>query len=67
MMPWSGLLALVQPHYAKGEMGRRPVERDILLRVYFLPQRLAQSDPGVEGALLVLPSPLHSQPPPSAA
>ena len=40
VMPSAGLLALVAPHYSKGEMGRKPVGLEIMLRVYFLQQRL---------------------------
>jgi hypothetical protein len=31
VMPWAGLLALVAPHYSKGEMGRKPVGLDITI------------------------------------
>ena len=55
VMPWSALLALVAPHYSKGEMGRKPVGLDIMLRVYFLQQWFALSDPGVEDALYESP------------
>ena len=51
VMPWAELLALVAPHYAKGEMGRKPVGLEIMLRVYFLQQWFAFSDPAVEDAL----------------
>jgi IS5 family transposase len=32
VVPWSGLLALVEPHYPKAGNGRRPVELEIMLR-----------------------------------
>jgi IS5 family transposase len=48
---WAELRALVEPHYSKGETGRKPVGLDITLRVYFLQQWFALSDPGVEDAL----------------
>jgi IS5 family transposase len=51
VMPWAELRALVEPHYSKGETGRKPVGLDIMLRVYFLQQWFALSDPGVEDAL----------------
>jgi transposase, IS5 family len=51
VMPWAELLALVEPRYSKGEMGRKPVGLEIMLRVYFLQQWFALSDPGVEDAL----------------
>jgi len=51
VMPWAKLLALVAPHYSKGETGRKPVGLGIMLRVYFLQQWFALSDPGVEDAV----------------
>ena len=51
VMPWAELRALVEPHYSKGETGRQPVGLDIMLRVYFLQQWYALSDPGVEDVL----------------
>ena len=55
VMPWAELLALVAPHYSKGEIGRKPVGLEIMLRVYFLQQWFALSDPGVEDALYESP------------
>jgi IS5 family transposase len=55
VMPWTELLALVRPHYSNGEIGRKPVGLDIMLRVYFLQQWFALSDPGVEDALYESP------------
>jgi IS5 family transposase len=51
VIPWAELMALVAPHYSKGEIGRKPVGLDIMLRVYFLQQWFALSGPGVEDAL----------------
>jgi IS5 family transposase len=51
VMPWAELLTLVAPHYSKGETGRKPVGLAIMLRVYFLQQWFALSDPAVEDAL----------------
>jgi IS5 family transposase len=51
VMPWDELISLVAPHYSKGETGRKPVGLPIMLRVYFLQQWFALSDPGVEDAL----------------
>ncbi|GEM_PF-727181 len=42
------------PHYSKGELGRKPVGLDIMLRV-FLQQWFALSKPAVEDALYELP------------
>src|SRR5208282_3985100 len=51
VMPWTELYALIAPHYAKGDVGRKPVGLEIMLRVYFLQQWFALSDPAVEDAL----------------
>ena len=51
VVPWSGLQALVSPHYAKAGNGRQPVGLSIMLRTYFLQQWFNLSDPGVEEAL----------------
>jgi IS5 family transposase len=48
VVPWAELMAHVEPHYAKGETGRKPVGLEIMLRVYLLQQWFALSDPGVE-------------------
>jgi IS5 family transposase len=55
IVPWSGLLALVRPHYAKAGNGRRPEGLEIMLRVYFVQQWFNLSDPGVEEALYESP------------
>ncbi len=55
VMPWAELLALVSPHYSKGETGRKPVGVEIMLRIYFLQQWFALSDPAVEDALYESP------------
>ena len=51
VVPWSGLEALVRPHYAKAGKGRHPVGLSIMLRTYFVQQWFNLSDPGVEEAL----------------
>ena len=55
VMPWVELLALIEPHYPKGTKGRKPVGLELMLRVYFLQQWFALSDPGVEDALYESP------------
>ena len=55
VMPWAELLALVERHYPKGEQGRKPVGLGIMLRVYFLQQWFALSDPAAEDALYESP------------
>jgi IS5 family transposase len=51
VMQWAELLALVGPYYSKGETGRKPVGLEIMLRVCFLQQWFALSDPAAEDAL----------------
>ncbi|MEO6982936.1 MAG: transposase, partial [Edaphobacter sp.] len=56
IVPWSGLLGLVRPYYAKAGNGRRPVGLEIMLRTYFVQQWFNLSDPGVEEALYQSPA-----------
>ena len=51
IVPWSGLVALVEPHYRKGDNGRPPVGLGRMLRLYFVQQWFNLSDPGLEDAL----------------
>src|SRR5271169_3267946 len=50
VVPWSELLALVEPVYPKAGNGRQPVGLAIMLRTYFLQQWFGFSDPGMEEA-----------------
>ena len=38
VIPWAQLLAVIAPHYPKGERGRPPIGLERMLRVYFLHQ-----------------------------
>lgn len=51
VVPWAELVALVEPHYPKGDHGRPPVGVERMLRIYFLQQWFDLSDPAVEDAL----------------
>ena len=51
IVPWSGLVGLIEPHYPKGKSGRPPVGLERMLRLYFLQQWFNLSDPGLEDAL----------------
>lgn len=51
MIPWYELLALVASHYAKGDIGCKPVGLDIMPLVCFLERWFALSDRGVNDAL----------------
>lgn len=50
-VPWKRLLCLIEPHYPKAGKGRRPNPMETMLRIYFLQQWYALSDPGAEEAL----------------
>ncbi|OLI93180.1 transposase, partial [Xanthomonas oryzae pv. oryzae] len=46
VVPWKGLLALIEPHYPKsGQPGRQPYRLETMLRIHFLQQWYALSDP----------------------
>ena len=51
VIPWAKLLAVIQPHYPKGQRGRRPIGLERMLRVYFLQQWYALADEALEDAL----------------
>ena len=56
VVPWPALLKLIEPHYPKlGRPGRQPYPLETMLRVYFLQQWYALSDPGMEEALYDTP------------
>lgn len=51
VIPWDRLLALIEPHYPKGETGRPPKPLATMLRIYFMQQWLNLSDPQAEDEL----------------
>ena len=51
----STLIALIEPHYPKPGKGRRPIALDTMLRVHFMQQWFAYSDPAMEEALHDIP------------
>src|ERR1700683_2813592 len=51
IVPWGGLVALVQPHYPNGANGRPPVGLDRMLRLLFLHQWSSRDESGIEDAL----------------
>jgi IS5 family transposase len=56
-VPWPELLAVIEPHYPKaGRRGRQPYPLATMLRLYFLQQWYALSDPGLEDALYEIES-----------
>lgn len=52
VVPWSVLEALIAPHYpTEGRRGRPPMKLSMMLRIHFLQQWYALSDPAMEDAL----------------
>jgi IS5 family transposase len=51
LIPWPQLLAVIEPHYPKGERGRPPIGLERMLRVYFLQQWYGLADEALEDAL----------------
>jgi transposase, IS5 family len=51
VIPWSALLALIEPFYPKAENGRPPHPMARMLRIYFMQQWFNLSDPAMEDAL----------------
>lgn len=51
VVPWSRLLKIIKPHYPKTGMGRPPIAMKTMLRIYFLQQWYALSDPAAEESL----------------
>ena len=48
VVPWTALLALIEPHYPKlGLPGRQPYPLATMLRIHFLQQWYALSDPAM--------------------
>ena len=57
VVPWKALLTLIEPHYPKtGRPGRQPYGLETMLRVHFLQQWYALSDPAMEEALYEIPT-----------
>ena len=56
VVPWKALLSLIEPHYPKaGRPGRQPYALETMLRIHFLQQWYALSDPAMEEALYDTP------------
>src|SRR6202790_4701843 len=51
VVPWSRLLAALEPHYPRGTRGRPPIGLERMLRLYFVQQWYALSDEGLEDAV----------------
>ncbi|WP_324746126.1 IS5 family transposase [Pseudomonas veronii] len=50
-LPWEGLIALIEPHYPKGEGGRPSYPLLAMLRVHLMQNWLGCSDPAMEESL----------------
>jgi len=51
VVPWARLVALIEPHYPKGQRGRPPMGIERMLRIYFLQQWYGLADEALEDAL----------------
>ena len=51
VVPWSRLVARIQPHYPDGRRGRPPIGLERMLRIYFLQQWYTLADEALEDAL----------------
>ena len=51
VIPWTRLLALIEPYYPKAGQGRQPLGLEKMLRIYFLQQWFNLSDPQAEDAI----------------
>jgi transposase, IS5 family len=51
VVPWARLEAVIAPHYPKAGGGRRPYALSTMLRIHFLQQWYALSDPAMEEEL----------------
>ena len=52
VVPWAALLTVIAPHYpTTGRRGRPPMPLSTMLRIYFMQQWYALSDPAMEDAL----------------
>ena len=55
VVPWSQLVALIEPHSPRAKTGRPPFPIETMLRIHFLQQWFASSDLAMEEALFDVP------------
>ena len=55
VVPWAALVQIVEPYYPKAKTGRPPFGIETMLRVHYLQQWFALSDPAMEEALHDMP------------
>ena len=51
VVPWRGLVALIEPHYPKAGGGRKPYPLETMLRIHVLQNGFPLGDPAMEEAL----------------
>src|SRR5438552_14929800 len=52
VIPWARWVALIEPHYPKAGLGRRPMPLERMLRIHLLQQWFNLSDPAMEEMLI---------------
>jgi len=55
VVPWSVLVQIIEPHYPRAKTGRPPFGIETMLRIHYLQQWFALSDPAMEEALHDMP------------
>lgn len=55
VVPWSRLIALIEPHYLKGKTGRPPFPGATMFQIHFMQQWFGLTDPAMEEALHDVP------------
>ena len=55
VVPWTALVQIVEPHYPRAKTGRPPFGIETMLRIHYLQQWFALSDPAMEEALHDMP------------
>lgn len=56
LIPWSRLIAVIEPHYPKAGNGRRPYPLNTMLRIHCMQHWYNLSDPAMEDALCEIAS-----------
>jgi IS5 family transposase len=51
VIPWKDLIQIIEKYYPKAGNGRQPMSLEMMLRIYFMQQWYALSDPAMEDAL----------------
>jgi IS5 family transposase len=55
VVPWAALVQIVEPYYSRAKTGRPPFGIETMLRIHYLQQWFALSDPAMEEALHDMP------------